>query len=87
MHSAGAQQRIPEQSAHFNKPVGIYFLTAGFIYYAEFCYKDVTMLVMSMSGWMFDSLLHNMHYMGQKLSLQYKECGNIEKPTTPALRR
>lgn len=31
-------------------------------YCAEFCCKDVTMPLMSMSGWLFDSFLRNIHY-------------------------
>lgn len=47
----------------------------------------VTMLLVRMSGWMFDSLLHNIDYMGQKRCLRDKACGNIQKPTTSVLLR
>lgn len=63
----------------------IFWRCLQFIYCARFCYKDVSMLLMS--GWMFDSLLCNIHYMGQKQSLQNKVCGNIYKQTTPVLLR
>lgn len=46
------------------------------MYYAEFCYKDVTMPLMSVSGRIFDSLLRNIHYIGQKRSLQDKQANH-----------
>lgn len=49
------------------------------MYDAEISYEDVSVLFTGMSGRMVDSLLHNIHYMGQKQGLQDKAFETYEQ--------
>lgn len=56
-----------------NSQIMIYFIIMLILYnLLKFICKDVTMVLMSMSGWMSDSFLRKTIYMGQKQSFQDK---------------